>query len=198
LEENELNKKRNWVVLFIGGASGTGKSTLSYQLAEHYSINVMEIDDIHQIMKAITTAEKFPAIHYWKTGINWMDIGVDGNINWLKNVSKEMIPGIKAIVNRHIDDNVPIILDGDFINPEIILSFNNPKIKTIFINETDKEQLLKNYFEREGGELQNYRADISVKYNEWLINLCKELRIKYFESRPWNTLLNRVIEHLEI
>jgi 2-phosphoglycerate kinase len=197
MEENELYKNRDWVVLFIGGASGTGKSTLAYQLAEYYSINVMEIDDIHQIMKAITTEENYPAIHYWKTGIDWKDIGIEGNINWLKNVSKEMIIGIKAIVDRHIEDNLPIILDGDFVNPEIILSYNNPKIKSIFINEMDKEQLLKNYLEREGGELQNYRADISVKYNEWLINICKEFGIKYFESRPWNTLLDRVKEYLD-
>ena len=189
---------RNWIVLFIGGASGTGKSTLAYQIAEHYSINVMEIDDIHQIIKAITTSENYPAIHYWKTGINWMDIGVDKNVEWLKNVSKEMIIGIKAIVDRHIEDKVPIILEGDFINPDIILSFDNPNIKTVFINEMDKNQLLKNYLDREGGELQDYRAEISIKYNDWLINSCKKLGIKYFESRPWNTLLNRVIEYLEM
>jgi len=189
---------KNWIVLFIGGASGTGKSTLAYQIAEHYSINVMEIDDIHQIIKKITTIENYPAIHYWETGINWMDIGADKNVEWLKNVSKEMVIGIKAIIDRHIEDNVPIILEGDFINPEIILSFNNTKIKTIFINEMDKEQLLKNYLDREGGELQDYRAEISIKYNDWLINSCKKLGIKYFESRPWNTLLNRVIEYLEI
>ena len=189
--------ERNWIILFIGGASGTGKSTLAYELSKHYSINVMEIDDIHQIMKVITTAENYPAIHHWETGVNWMEIGVDGNLNWLKNVSKEMIFGIKAIVDRHIEDNVPIILEGDFINPEIILSFDNEKIKTIFINEMEKEQLLNNYFAREGGELQNYRAEISIKYNEWLIKSCEKLGIKYFESRPWNTLLNRVIEYLE-
>ena len=190
-------KNKNWIVLFIGGASGTGKSTLAYQIAKHYSINVMEIDDIHQIIKAITTKENYPAIHYWETGINWKDIGVNENLEWLKNVSKEMFIGIKAIVDRHIEDNVPIILEGDFINPEIISSLDNSKIKTIFINEMDIDQLLKNYFDREGGELQNYRADISVKYNEWLINSCKKLGIKYFESRPWNTLLKRVIEYLE-
>ena len=158
----------------------------------------MEIDDIHQIIKTITTSENYPAIHYWKTGINWKDIGVDKNVEWLKSVSKEMIIGIKAIVDRHIVDNVPIILEGDFINPKIVSSFDNPKIKSVFINEKDKNQLLKNYLDRDGGELQNYRADISIKYNEWLIDSCKNLNIKYFESRPWNTLLKRVIEYLEI
>ena len=191
-----LNK--NWIVLFIGGASGTGKSTLAYQIADHYSVNVMEIDDIHQIVRAITTSENYPAIHYWESGINWKDIGVDQNVEWLKSVSREMVTAVKAIVDRHIEDEVPIILEGDFIYPEIVASFDNPKVKAVFITEMDKNQLLMNYSTREGGELQNYRAEISVKYNEWLMKSCNELGIKCLESRPWDTLLSRVIAYLEM
>ena len=191
-----MNNKRNWTVLIIGGASGTGKSSIAYQLGEHYCVNVIEIDDIHQVMKKITSIEKFPAIHYWKTGVNWKEIGIDGNLNWLRNVSMEIFIGVKAIIDRHVIDNVPIIIEGDFIIPQITLSFINTDIKTLFIIESDKEQLLKNFQNREGGELQNYRADISVKYNEWLIKSCKELGIKYFDSRPWNTLLDRIISKI--
>jgi len=50
-----MNNKRNWTVLIIGGASGTGKSSIAYQLGEHYCVNVIEIDDIHQVMKKITS-----------------------------------------------------------------------------------------------------------------------------------------------
>lgn len=93
----------------------------------------MEVDDICQAIKAMTTSEILPAIHYWSSGINWMDIGVSGNVKWLIDVSKEMIPGINAIVENHIETDVPVIIEGDFIHPEFAASFENQKVKSVYI-----------------------------------------------------------------
>ena len=61
--------KRNWTVLFIGGASGAGKSSIAYELARYYGgVNVMEADDVYQAVKAMTIIEIHPAIYYWSTG----------------------------------------------------------------------------------------------------------------------------------
>ncbi len=53
----KLNKNRNWTVLLIGGASGMGKSSIAYELARFYNVNVMEVDDVYQAVKAMTTRE---------------------------------------------------------------------------------------------------------------------------------------------
>jgi len=189
-----MENKRNWTVLLIGGASGTGKSTLAYEIAKFYGINVLEIDDITEALKSLTNKDILPNIHYWDSGINWMDIGVNGNKNWLINVSKEISTALKAVVDRHIEDKLPIIIEGDFISPELILSFDKEKVKSIFVIEPDKNQILQNYFNREGGELQNYRAEISVEYGKWLKNECTNLGINYIKPKPWDSLLKRAID----
>jgi 2-phosphoglycerate kinase len=193
---DNIDKERNWTILFIGGASGTGKSRLAYELARFYNVNVLEVDDIGQALKAATTIDILPAIHYWSTGVKWNDIGVEGNVKWLIDVSKEMISGLKAIVKRHIEDKLPVIIEGDFIYPEFTVSFNNPEIKSLYVFEPDKNQLLRNFFAREGGDPQNYRADISIAYGNWIRDTCKKLEINSIESRPWNTLLERAISCL--
>lgn len=165
--------KRNWTVLIIGGSSGTGKSSLAYEIAKYYDVNVMEVDDIFLSVETVTTNESFPAIHYWDSGVNWETIGVDGNVNWLIDVSKEMLPVLKALVNRHLEDNLPVILEGDFIHPELALSFDNPEVKAVFINEPDINQIIQNYMSREGGKPQQYRAKISIAYGKWLADSCK-------------------------
>jgi 2-phosphoglycerate kinase len=190
------NIDRNWTVLFIGGASGTGKSSIAYEIARYYGVSVLEVDDLHLAIETVTTKERFPAIHYWKTGVNWMDIGVEGNVNWLIDVSKEMIPVLKELVNRHIEDRLPIIIEGDFISPEFAKSFDNPEVKSIFINEPDINQILQNYQSREGGELQRYRAEISIAYGKWIADTCNKNSIKVIESRPWGTALARALECL--
>ena len=66
-----MNNDRNWTVLFIGGASGTGKSSIAYEIGRFYGVNVLEVDDVHLAVETVTTKERFPAIHYWNTGVNW-------------------------------------------------------------------------------------------------------------------------------
>ena len=191
-----MNKDRNWTVLFIGGASGTGKSSVAYEIARFYGVNVLEVDDVHLSVETVTTKESFPAIHYWNTGIDWRDIGVDGNINWLIDVSKEMMPVLRVLVNRHLEDKLPIIIEGDFIYPEFTKSFDNPEVKAIFVKETDSNQILQNYLSREGGDLQHYRAEISIAYGEWIADTCNQKGISVIESRPWDTVLTRAINSL--
>ena len=102
-----MNLDKNWIVLLIGGASGTGKSSIAYEVAHHYGINVLELDDI------IVTME----------------------------------------------------------------------------TSTRKEQILNNYFAREGGSLQCYRSEISVTYNKKLFDACQALGIPMIDSKPWDTAL---------
>ncbi len=191
-----MDRVRNWTVLFIGGASGIGKSSVAYELARYYHTNVMEVDDIFQAVKAMTTKKNLPAIHYFSTGINWMDINVSGNVKWLKDVSRELIPGLQSVVENHIESDVPVIIEGDFIDPEFTLFSKNPKVKSLFLSEPDRNQIIKNYLEREGGEPQHYRVDISVEYGHWLETSCKHLGIQVIDSRPWNTAIERIIESL--
>lgn len=191
-----MNNDRNWTVLFIGGASGIGKSSIAYEIARFYGVNVLEVDDVHLSVKTVTTKESFPAIHYWNSSVDWKDIGVDGNVNWLIDVSKEMTPILKEIVNRHIKDKLPIIIEGDFIYPEFTISFDNPEVKSIFVNESDINQILQNYLSREGGDLQHYRAEISIAYGKWITETCNQNGIRVIEPRPWNTVLKRAIKSL--
>jgi 2-phosphoglycerate kinase len=185
--------ERNWTVLFIGGASGTGKSSIAYELARYFNVNIMEADDVCQAVEAMTTVETHPAVHYWSTGINWLDIGVGGNVNWLIDVSREMIPALKAIAENHIESSVPVIIEGDFIYPELTVSLDNPNVKAFFVKEEDKAQILQNYLAREGGELQHYRAEISIAYDKWLSDSCEKLGINVIEARPWDTAIERII-----
>ena len=155
-------------------------------------MNVMEVDDVCQAVKAMTTVETHPAIHYWSTGINWIDIGAGGNVNWLIDVSREMMPALKAIAENHVESGVPVIIEGDFIYPELTASFDNPNVKAFFVKEQDKAQILQNYLAREGGESQHYRAEISIAYDKWLSDSCEKLGIKVIEARPWDTAIKRI------
>jgi len=71
--------------------------------------------------------------------------------------------------------------------------FNNPRVKTMFIHEPSREQILQNYFSREEKN-QPHRADISFAFGNRLKEICGNLNIPVIESRPWDTILERMLE----
>lgn len=185
--------ERKWTVLLIGGASGTGKSTLTYNLGEYYGVNVMEVDDIHLTVEKVTTGVDYPAIHYWNQGINWKEIGVEQNVQWLQDVSREMRPILKALIERHLEDQVPIILEGDFIDPRILDDIQSDQLEGLFVYEDNLNEIIRNYMSREGGEPQEYRAKISVQYGKVIAEYCEKNGVRRLDARPWDTSLNRAI-----
>jgi len=188
--------ERNWIILFICGASGTGKSSVAYELARRYNVNIISTDDISQTVKAATTVKSHPAIHYWIGDNDWLDIGVNGNVECVINAGKELIPALKTITENHIQSGVPVIIEGDCIYPEFTVSFKDSKIKSCCLKEPNKNQILQNLFNREGRELQHYRAEVSAMYNKWLSDTCEKFNIPIVEALPWSTLAERVIDSL--
>jgi len=188
---------RNWDILMIGGASGCGKTSISHQIARHYNIDLVRVDDFQVILEAMTTPETLPELHYWDMHPNWRDEGIENAVKRLVDVGLVLIPGLTAVIKDHMDEKIPMVLEGDFILPELIKAFDSPRIKSVFIYEPSREQILQNYLAREGA-VQEFRADVSHAYGNWLAQSCEKHGIQVVESRPWDSLMERVYELLKL
>ena len=183
------------MVLLIGGSSGTGKSSIAYEISRYYGVSVLEIDDIYLSVKTMTDSSRLPAIHRWDGGEDWQAAGIQGNVSWLIDVGREMIPALKAIVQRHIEDKVPVIIEGDFISPDLVKLLDHPLARAVFLRE-DIPQIVGNYLAREGGEPQRFRAEVSSAYGRWIEDVCSLTGCPVIAARPWETALNRVLDVL--
>ena len=94
--------KRTWDVLLIGGASGTGKTSISYRIARHFGVGITEVDDFQQLLLRMTTAEQQPILHYWWTHPNPFEIPVEKMFENLIGSGKVMLPSAatRALVVR--------------------------------------------------------------------------------------------------
>jgi len=185
--------ERTWDVLIIGGASGSGKTSISRPLSRLYGVDLVRVDDFQTIMEALISPDMIPTLHYWKIQPDWRVQSVDWVVDRLKDVSRAWLPGLTAVINDHMDENIPMILEGDFILPELAVSFGNKRIKSIFVHEPSREQIVQNYLAREG-KLQQHRADISHSFGNWLAENCKKYGITVVEPRPWGNVVERVIK----
>jgi len=124
----------------------------------------------------------------------WREKGVEWNVEWLKGVSREMMPTLTKLVNRHVEEDVPLIVEGDFITPETVSLFTCDKVKVVFIIEKDKQQIISNHTSRENNGEDYYRAEISASYNHWITEQCIKSGIVILEARPWNTAVDRFLQ----
>ena len=202
LYNNVMKKPEcNWQILLIGGASGVGKSSLSYPLARHYNVNLTEIDDFQVILEKLTTPEQQPLLHFWRT--NWEEFSSwsdEERLEYFIRVSRDVFqPALEAVIANHLETKMPIILEGDFLLPELATyatfagESNDGRVKALFIYEDDEAQIAANYLAREGEE-QSLRAHSSWLTNQWLRSECERLGVPTLSARPWNTVLQRATE----
>jgi 2-phosphoglycerate kinase len=196
-------RARQWEVLLIGGASGTGKTSVSYRLAHHFGIGLTEIDDFQVLLEQMTTPEQQPALHFWRTHPAPERLSASEIMEQGLTVREVMSPGLEAVIANHLENRTPVVLEGDFLHPALAAqeSFsglpNNGRVRAVFLHEEDEAQILTNFSRREPeGGAQTTRARVSWLYGQWLKRETEQYGLLLIPARPWETIFERIIAAL--
>ena len=124
------------LVIYVGGASSTGKSTLSLELApllRIYRINAT--DTIRQVMRMVFTPNIMPALHsssFEAAGAYDVPSGeerpgsptdpeyVQRLIATFEEQAKRVCVGVRAVVERAISENMNILVEGVHLVPGLV------------------------------------------------------------------------------
>jgi 2-phosphoglycerate kinase len=193
-----------WTVLLIGGPSGTGKTRLSYPLARHFGVPIVEVDDIVEALQAMTTPDQQPALHHWASHPEAAELPPEGILKLHLAVVEALEPGLAAVVANHLETDTPVIIEGDYLSPRFAAreTFNgvaaNGRVASVFLHEPNEDRLVANFAGREpaDGE-QRGRARVSVLFGEWLAGQAAQPGIPIIQPRPWTSLVRRVLASLD-
>jgi len=200
LEMENSTNRRNWQVLLLGGASGVGKTSVSYRLAQYFGVNLTEVDDFQVVLEKLTTSEQLPLLHFWRTHWNeysrWTE---EAQLAHFVRVCTEVFAqALEAVIANHLESKVPLVLEGDFIIPALatLPTYNgipaDGLVKALFLYEAEEAQIARNYQARENRE-QLGRARSSWLFSQWLRQECTQQNIPALAVRPWETILERAI-----
>ena len=113
---------------------------------------------------------------------------------------RRWISGLEAVIGNHLEAQVPVVLEGDFIDPALAAqtSFsghrNDRRVRAVFLYEPDEQQLLNNYLLREPERgMQTKRAQVSWLHGQWLKQEAERHGIPVVAARPWDSVLERTI-----
>jgi 2-phosphoglycerate kinase len=183
----------------LGGPSGTGKTSVSYRLAHHFGIGITEVDDFQVILERMTTPTEQPVLHYWGTHPEAAHLPAEEIVKQLIAVGQVMTPALEAVITNHLDSQAPIVLDGDFILPQLVASPSfshavDQQVRALFLYEESEEQLRQNFLRREPEQgMQEKRARVSWLYGQWLKGEAERVGALALPARPWDDLFERIL-----
>lgn len=189
---------RSWHILLIGGASGVGKTQVSYPLAHHFGVGITQIDDFQVVLERMTSPAQYPVVHLFRTDpVAFFALDDDGKLEVAIAYSTVMADALEAVIGNHLDGEPPALFEGDFLLPSLAVREEYGGIAAAgrvsgLIVYDDEEQIARNYLAREG-EPQPDRARWSWNHSEWLRREAERLGVPTLAARPWDTVLQRAL-----
>jgi len=114
------------LILLVGGATGTGKSTVATDVAYRLGITrVTSTDFVRQTMRAFFSREFMPAIHHSSFEAGRATAGDDdeGNqavLDGFLEQTREVLVGVRAAIDRALEEGWSMVLEGVHLVPGML------------------------------------------------------------------------------
>ena len=165
------------VIILLGGTAGVGKTSLALAVAQRLGVSrMLSTDSIRHIMRIMLSADLVPAIHVSSFDAyrelpalgHEEDPVIDGFLSQATTVSV----GVRAMLDRAIEENTSLVLDGVALVPGLIdLSEYTDRAHVFFlmVGLLD-EEAFKSQFE---ARARRQRARNAARYVERLEEILK-------------------------
>ena len=200
-----LQKDPGWCVFLIGGQSSTGKTTASKRIGLSLGVPWMQVDDLRLAFQRayVRLPRGTDALYFLEKQHVWRCQPAEVLCDALIAVGEAMSAPLEVVIENHVDQSAPIVIEGDGILPSLL--FRPPvleragAIRAAFLVEPDESAVLANMLTRgrlvagrTQKELSN-EAHAKWLFGQWLAREAKRYNLPVMEPRPWETLVERLI-----
>ena len=190
------------MILLVGGSSNVGKTTVGQDLARAGYEHV-EIDQLRRLKPSL-----FPDVDEAFSAPRVSRTRPDTLFAALTEATQAMAPAITEIVERRLADPSPAIIEGEGIEPRLMLRLpRDPRLRPVFVVETDEERLHSTLVNRQSPGAARYRSltpneqrtvlTINRMYGEWLQAQAADADLPSVPVHPWESLASRVLAAAE-
>jgi 2-phosphoglycerate kinase len=114
------------IILLVGGATGTGKSSVATDVAYRLGITrVTSTDFVRQTMRAFFSEDFMPAIHHSSFEAGRAMAGDEADLNQavldgFVEQTREVLVGVRAAIDRALEEGWSIVLEGVHLVPGML------------------------------------------------------------------------------
>ena len=150
----QLRELQQPLVILVGGATGTGKSTVATEIAYRLGITrVTSTDFIRETMRAFFSHEFMPSIHYSSFEADAAAPNADDPlIAGFLEQSRQVLVGVRASIERALHEGWSMVLEGVHLVPGLLPSLDGNALVTACVVKIDDETAhAQHFFMREAG-----------------------------------------------
>jgi 2-phosphoglycerate kinase len=142
----DLWKMESPLIVLIGGATGTGKSTVATEAAWRLGITrVTSTDFVRQTMRAFFSEEFMPSIHYSSfeaaSALRAPEEADDPAVAGFLEQTRNVLVGVRAALERALQEGWSMVLEGVHIVPGLLpVSVEGAVVVQCVLAITDEEE----------------------------------------------------------
>jgi 2-phosphoglycerate kinase len=143
------------LILLVGGATGTGKSTVTTEVAHRLGITrVASTDFVRQTMRAFFSEGFMPSIHYSSfeaaAAVAAPEEARDPTIVGFNDQTRNVLVGVRAVIDRALTEGYSVALEGVHVVPGLVPSSKEGAIVVqVLLAIEDSEEHARHFWVRD-------------------------------------------------
>jgi 2-phosphoglycerate kinase len=195
------------LILLVGGATGTGKSTITTEVAHRLGVTrVTSTDFVRQTMRAFFSEAFMPAIHYssFEAGavasLPDRDSG-DAIVRGFLDQTRNVLVGVRAVMERALTENHSMALEGVHLVPGLVpATLDGAIISQCVIAISDEELHASHFYVRDADSVgvrpvEKYLESLPEirRIQDFLVARAEEEGVPVIENRDRDESIDAVI-----
>ncbi|OLD98005.1 MAG: hypothetical protein AUG91_10100 [Actinobacteria bacterium 13_1_20CM_4_69_9] len=194
------------VIVLVGGATGTGKSTLATEAAYRLGITrVTSTDFVRQTMRAFFSQEFMPSIHYSSfeaaAGLREPEQADDPVLAGFLEQTRNVLVGVRASIERALEEGWSMVLEGVHLVPGMLPRIDGALVVQCVLAIEDEEEHSTHFMVRDAGldglrPHQKYieRLDDIRRIQEHIVRRARRHRVPVITNTDMREAIDAVLE----
>ena len=195
------------LLVLVGGATGTGKSTVATEVAHRLGITrVTSTDVVRQTMRAFFSHEFMPSIHYssFEAGAAVQapeEETTDRNLLGFLEQTRNVLVGVKAVLGRALEEGYSLALEGVHLVPGAIPRPEGAVLCHCVLAIPDEEEHASHFWTRdaasEGGRpFEKYLRELPQirRIQDYLVGRAERAGVTVISNSSVEETVDRVID----
>jgi 2-phosphoglycerate kinase len=194
------------IIVFVGGATGTGKSTVATEAAYRLGITrVTSTDFIRQTMRAFFSKEFMPSIHTSSfeaaAGLREPEQAEDPVIAGFLEQTRNVLVGVRASIERAIEEGWSMVLEGVHLVPGMLPPIEGALVVQCVLAIDDEEEHSTHFMVRDAGSdgLRPHakyldRLDDIRRVQDHIVRRARRHRVPVIANADIRTAIDAVME----
>lgn len=207
----EIRRSEDPLIILIGGASGIGTSSISFELANRLGIkNMLSTDMIREVMRKIVSKELCPTL--FQSSYTAADAlctpappEFDKTLLGFKDHVTTVNVGLTGVVERAIKEGISIVIEGVHIVPGFIDEdlLNTPNVYMFVLSLSDEEIHKSRFYSRcrqlwARRPLKRYLKHFTAirKTHDYVVGEAHKHDVPVIENIDVTTTIDTMVEHI--